>query len=93
MADYEYIPEATQIKIILEDDTPDQMKIKMQSLDVWHTNHLPSADDGTRRVARERHGKNTNVLYVDGHAGKINSMDMTPWDFGLQRHMFDTEAP
>jgi prepilin-type N-terminal cleavage/methylation domain-containing protein/prepilin-type processing-associated H-X9-DG protein len=93
MADYAYIPEASQIKIILEDDTADQMKIKMQSLDVWHTNHLPSGSDDTRRVARERHGKNTNVLFVDGHAGKINSMDMTPWDFGLQRRMFDAEAP
>ncbi|UCD49829.1 MAG: prepilin-type N-terminal cleavage/methylation domain-containing protein [Phycisphaerales bacterium] len=89
MADYEYIPEAGQIKIILKEDTPDQMKIKMQSLDVWHENHLPSADDSSRRVARERHGKATNLLFIDGHSGKKISLDITPWDYGLSRGMFE----
>lgn len=90
MADYEYIPEAGQIKIILKDDEPDVMKIKMQSLDVWHSNHLPSADDNTRRVARERHGKGTNLLFVDGHSGKKNSVNITSWDFGVARTESET---
>jgi prepilin-type N-terminal cleavage/methylation domain-containing protein/prepilin-type processing-associated H-X9-DG protein len=83
LADYEYIPNADHIKIILKEDSADVMKVKMQSLDAWHPNHLPSGGDNSRRVARERHGKYTNCLFVGGHADKVNSMDMSAWDWGL----------
>ena len=83
LADYEYIPDAGHIKIILKDDSPDVMKVKMQSLDAWHANHLPSADDGTRRVARDRHSKWINCLFIDGHAAKMNPLEITVHDYGL----------
>lgn len=85
LTDYEYIPNADQIKIILKEDAPDVMKVKMQSLDVWNANHLPPAGDGTRRVARDRHKKWVNCLFVDGHSGKMNPMELTPYDFGAPR--------
>jgi prepilin-type N-terminal cleavage/methylation domain-containing protein/prepilin-type processing-associated H-X9-DG protein len=85
LADYEYIPNADQIKIILKEDPPDVMKVKMQSLDVWNKNHLPSGPDNTRRMARDRHKKWINCLFIDGHAGKMNPMELTPYDFGLSR--------
>jgi prepilin-type N-terminal cleavage/methylation domain-containing protein/prepilin-type processing-associated H-X9-DG protein len=83
LADYEYIPGAAHIKIILKDDPPDTMKVKMQSLDVWHPNHLPSAPDSTRRVARDRHRKWLNCLFIDGHSEKMASLEVTPWHYGL----------
>jgi prepilin-type N-terminal cleavage/methylation domain-containing protein/prepilin-type processing-associated H-X9-DG protein len=85
MADYEYIPNVDQIKIILKDDPPDTMKTKMQSLDVWHRDHLPSAGDSTRRVARNRHVDWVNCLFIDGHSAKMRSLELTPYDFGLSR--------
>ena len=85
LADYEYLPNADQIKIILKDDPPDTMKVKMQSLDAWHTNHLPSAGDGTRRVARNRHVKWVNCLFIDGHAAKMPPLELTGYDFGVPR--------
>jgi prepilin-type N-terminal cleavage/methylation domain-containing protein/prepilin-type processing-associated H-X9-DG protein len=85
MADYEYIPNTDRIKIILKDDPPDVMKLKMQSLDVYNRDHLPSAGDGTRRVARDRHKKWVNCLFLDGHSGKMNPLELTPYDFGLSR--------
>lgn len=83
MADYEYIPDAGHIKIILKDDPPDTMKVKMQSLDAWNPNHLPSAPDSSRRVARDRHNKRVNCLFIDGHSDDKNALDITPYDFGL----------
>jgi prepilin-type N-terminal cleavage/methylation domain-containing protein/prepilin-type processing-associated H-X9-DG protein len=85
LADYEYIPNADQIKIILKNDPPDTMKVKMQSLDAWHRNHLPSAGDSTRRVARNRHAKWINCLFIDGHSSKMDALELTPYDFGLSR--------
>ena len=87
MADYEYIPNADQIKIILKEDSPDVMKVKMQSLDVWNTNHLPSAPDNTRRVARDRHKKWINCMFIDGHSGKMHPLELTAYDFGLPADM------
>jgi prepilin-type N-terminal cleavage/methylation domain-containing protein len=87
MADYEYIPNADQIKIILKEDSPDVMKVKMQSLDVWNTNHLPSAPDNTRRVARDRHKKWINCMFIDGHSGKMRPLELTVYDFGLPADM------
>lgn len=83
LADYEYIPNAAHIKIILQGDPPDTMKVKMQSLDVWHPSHLPSAPDSSRRVARDRHRKWLNCLFIDGHSEKKGSLEVTPWDYGL----------
>jgi len=83
MADYEYIPDAGHIKIILKDDPADTMKVKMQSLDVWHPNHLPSAPDSTRRMARDRHNKRVNCLFIDGHSDDMDALEITPYDFGL----------
>ena len=83
MADYEYIPNQNQIKIILKDDPPGTMKTKMQSLDVWNKNHLPSGSDSSRRVARNRHERWVNCMFVDGHSGKMDAMEMTVVDWGL----------
>jgi prepilin-type processing-associated H-X9-DG protein len=89
MADYEYIPDVDHVKIILKDDPPDLMKRKMQSLDVWHPKHLPTADDTTRRVARDRHGKWISCLYVDGHSEKVKPLEMTVYDWGLPAELLD----
>ena len=83
LADYEYLPNQNQIKIIYKDDPPETMKVKMQSLDVWHPTHLPSAPDSSRRVARNRHRKWLNCLYIDGHSEKMESLEVTPWHYGL----------
>jgi prepilin-type N-terminal cleavage/methylation domain-containing protein/prepilin-type processing-associated H-X9-DG protein len=87
MADYEYIPDAGHIKIILKEDPPDVMKVKMQSLDVWNKNHLPAAPDGSvndsRRVALDRHKKWINCMFIDGHSGKMRPLELTTYDFGL----------
>jgi len=83
MADYEYIPDATQIKIIVKEDSPDVMKVKMQSLDVWNAGHLPSGGDGSRRMARDRHAKWISCLYIDGHSSKRAPLELTPQDFGV----------
>ncbi len=83
MADYEYTPDMGHIKIILKDDPPDTMKVKMQSLDVWHPSHLPSAPESSRRMARDRHNKRVNCLFIDGHSNDKNALDITPYDFGL----------
>ena len=83
MADYEYIPDVAHIKIILKDDPPETMKVKMQSLDVWRPNHLPSAPDSSRRMARDRHNKRVNCLFIDGHSDDMDALEITPYDFGL----------
>jgi prepilin-type N-terminal cleavage/methylation domain-containing protein/prepilin-type processing-associated H-X9-DG protein len=85
LADYEYLPNRDQIKIILKTDPADTMKVKMQSLDAWNRNHLPAAGDSTRRVARDRHTKWLNCLFIDGHSAKMPPLDLTPYDFGLPR--------
>ena len=87
LADYEYTPDVDHIKIILKDDPPDTMKIKMQSLDAWHPNHLPSGQDSTRRVARDRHTKWLNCLFIDGHASKMRPLEITAHDYGVPIEM------
>jgi hypothetical protein len=59
------------------------MKVKMQSLDVWNANHLPSAGDGSRRMARDRHAKWISTMYIDGHSSKRDPLELTPQDFGV----------
>jgi len=83
MADYEYLPDRDHIKVISKDDPPNDMKVKMQSLDLWNANHLPSAPDGSRRMARDRHENWVNCMFVDGHSGKMESREVTVVDFGL----------
>jgi prepilin-type processing-associated H-X9-DG protein len=87
MADYEYIPNEDHIKIIVKEDPPNLMKQKMQSLDVWSPNHLPSAPDGSRRVARDRHKKWINCMFIDGHSGKMRPLELTVYDFGLSAEL------
>ncbi|MHC4624381.1 MAG: type II secretion system protein [Planctomycetota bacterium] len=49
--------------------------------DVWNPGHMPYSDEqeGTyaRRVARSRHRKGANYLYLDWHAGYVATEDMT----------------
>ena len=87
MADYEYLPNQGQIKIVRKEDVADPAAFRnmLWWLDAYNAVHMPSAQDSTRRVARERHGKFTNCVFVDGHAEKVNSMDMTTYDWGLPR--------
>ena len=82
---------AGHIKIMRKEDVtnPDQFRRDLWWLDAYNASHLPSAPDSSRRIARERHGRNTNCLFVDGHSGKMNSMDMTTYDWGLPR-TYDT---
>jgi prepilin-type processing-associated H-X9-DG protein len=49
--------------------------------DVWNPGHLPysDAEEGTygRRVARSRHRKGSNCLYLDWHVGYVATEEMT----------------
>lgn len=82
LADYEHHPDWSHIKIIRKTDTPAELIDKLKWLDVWHTAHLPSSNT-ERRVARERHGRNgVNCLFVDGHSAKMDSLEITSYDFG-----------
>ncbi len=49
--------------------------------DVWHPKHMPDSDNTSRshgrRVARYRHGENTNCMFFDGHGESIPSLDIT----------------
>ena len=83
MADYEYLPDRGHIKVISKDDAPNDMKVKMQSLDCWKPSHLPSGPDGDRRMARDRHENWVNCLFIDGHSGKMESREITVVDMGL----------
>jgi prepilin-type N-terminal cleavage/methylation domain-containing protein/prepilin-type processing-associated H-X9-DG protein len=87
MADYAYHQVSPPNQIVREEDVsnPTEFRHKLWWLDAYNAAHLPSEPDSTRRVARERHGKNTNCLFVDSHADKMNSMDMTTYDWGLPR--------
>jgi len=85
LADYEYIPDAGHIKIVRKEDVSNsaEFRQKLWWLDAYNASHLPSADDNTRRVARDRHGRTINCLYVDGHSASTNAMEMTTHDWGL----------
>ena len=85
VSDYEYIATAPHIQVVYRNDDRTQLHLKLRWMDVYAKDHLPSGGDTTRRVARERHGRFTNCLYADGHSDKVNSTDMTPWDWGLPR--------
>jgi prepilin-type N-terminal cleavage/methylation domain-containing protein/prepilin-type processing-associated H-X9-DG protein len=93
IADYAYHQAQPPVQIVRKDDDRAQLHLKLRWMDVYARNHLPSAAENTRRVARERHGKFTNCLYADGHSDKVNSMDITPWDWGLPRSEQDNPTP
>lgn len=56
--------------------------------DVWNPGHLPSSDSHDitrgRRVARARHRKGTNCLYVDWHVGWMAADNMTVDDWRFE---------
>jgi len=82
LADFEYLRNRIQTPIIYADDPPETMRRNMQYLDVWQPNHLPSASENTRRVARNRHINWLNCLFIDGHSEKLDSMEVTAWHYG-----------
>ncbi len=90
---YEYLPKQNQIKIIYKDDPPETMKVKMQSLDVWRPSHLPSAPDSSRRMARNRHNKRVSCLFIDGHSDDMDTLEITPYDFGPSMRRRMTHLP
>lgn len=88
-ADYSYGEGATQVKIVLKGDVGQDLWNKMRWMDAWNNTHMPQHGDrenvGSRRVARDRHSRFTQVVFVDGHSGKVNSLDMTAYDWGADR--------
>ena len=60
--------------------------------DVWSISHLPYARTNSprlnpeRRVAAERHGEGSNLLYFDGHAGWENARRITVDDWRERRY-------
>lgn len=54
--------------------------------DVWHFQHLPDSDEEDkthgRRVARDRHHKGCNGMFLDGHSQWVRAgeMDKTMWE-------------
>lgn len=81
LADYEWHASWSHIQIIRKDDDPATLRNKLKWLDVWARRHLPSSDTG-RRVARDRHNKRLNCLFVDGHSNKMDSLEVTAYDYG-----------
>lgn len=68
-----------------------QLGQKLRWMDVYRLSNLPymngEANNG-RRVALDRHGRRfSNCLYFDGHADKIATDNMTPYEWGLKRNM------
>jgi len=91
LADYEYDPLASKdqspnIRIVRRTDTIGTISDKFWWLDCWSPSHIPNSqslanDIGSRRVALNRHAKFTQCAFVDGHSGKIVSVNMTPYDW------------
>ncbi len=59
--------------------------------DVWSPAHLPYAANGKtvnteRRVARARHGRGSNLMFYDGHAGWKKAEVITVEDWREQRY-------
>jgi len=60
--------------------------------DVWSPAHLPyprtnsTTLSGERRVAAKRHGKGSNLMYFDGHAGFKNARKITIDDFREKKY-------
>jgi prepilin-type N-terminal cleavage/methylation domain-containing protein/prepilin-type processing-associated H-X9-DG protein len=52
------------------------------NFDVWRPRHLPTGTDGQRRVAKARHRDGSNVAYMDGGCGWVQTEKMLPamWD-------------
>ncbi|MFC1652283.1 DUF1559 domain-containing protein [Planctomycetota bacterium] len=88
-ADYAYEEGANQVKIVEKGDVGSALWDKMRWMDCWNNTHLPAygTDEkvASRRAARNRHSRFTQVVYVDGHSGKINSLEMTAFDWGVSK--------
>jgi prepilin-type processing-associated H-X9-DG protein len=82
LADYEYNPDASHVKIVRKGDDDAALRDKLRWIDIWHKNHLPSAGS-SRRMALDRHVKWTNCLFVDGHSEKMDAEEITLWHLGL----------
>ncbi|MCP4607186.1 MAG: prepilin-type N-terminal cleavage/methylation domain-containing protein [Planctomycetes bacterium] len=84
---------ATTIYLTDNEDGPWRTIIKkatdrdLTRCDVWTATHLPDSDSQDittgRRVARARHKKGCNVLYLDWHVGWMAAEEMTEemWHF------------
>lgn len=80
LADYEYDIELQNVRMIR---TEEELRQNRNYLDVHRRDTLPSGAESTRRMARMRHKpKGVNCVFVDGHAAKVNSMDVTLYDLG-----------
>lgn len=56
---------------------------KCNWMDVRHYDHLPAASENTRRWAPDRHEPlGINCLYVDGHSGQTDALEITLYDLG-----------
>lgn len=63
--------------------TTEEELTKCNWLDTRLKSHLPSADLGQRRLARDRHKPHgLNCLYIDGHSGKRKALEITLHDLG-----------
>ena len=93
LADFEYYPlasleratpssSATAIRIVRKTDTGPDLQTKLQRFDAWHERHLSTGPDTSRRVAKDRHIRSVNCVYVDGHSSKLNPQEMKPYDWG-----------
>jgi prepilin-type N-terminal cleavage/methylation domain-containing protein len=96
LADFEYYPlaslergapptSATAIRIVRKTDSVEDLKLKLQRFDAWHERHLSTGPDTSRRVAKDRHIRSINCVYVDGHSSKVNPQEMKPYDWGAPR--------
>ena len=59
----------------------DQQSREISRLDIWHPGNLPTSNSRHitygRRIARERHGKGCNALFLDWHAEHVDAEAMT----------------
>jgi len=57
--------------------------------DVFRPSHLPMSEDTSigsgRRVARQRHKRGCNLLYLDWHVGYVDAEDMTQEQWILEK--------
>jgi prepilin-type processing-associated H-X9-DG protein len=76
----------SQIKVVTREDSGAELALMLRYMDAYNSTHLPFRNDGvlqpSRRVAAERHDRNINCLYFDGHAGRMETMKMTVRDWG-----------
>ncbi len=80
LADYEYDIFETNVKMVT---TKEELLANRNYLDIHKRDTLPSGPDSQRRMAKERHKPlGANCLYVDGHAARVKSLDISLYDLG-----------